>query len=184
MLKRIVWGIFCALLGTPGAFAQSVAGLGAITGTVRDASGAAVPGAQVLVANESKGIRRTFDTTEAGVFAALSLAPSPGYSVTAAKPGFATYELKDIQVLVGQNVGLDIALNVAGSATQIEVQATAPIVDSTKTDVSMVVGATQIQDLPINGRRVDSFVLLAPAVVPDGIFGLVSFRGIAGGNAF
>ena len=35
-----------------------------------------------------------------------------------------------------------------------------------------------------NGRRVDSFVLLSPAVVPDGTFGLVSFRGIAGGNSF
>ena len=46
------------------------------------------------------------------------------------------------------------------------------------------VGETQIQDLPINGRRVDRFVLLAPAVVSDGTFGLVSFRGIAGGNSF
>src|SRR5205823_2304943 len=42
----------------------------------------------------------------------------------------------------------------------------------------------QIQNLPINGRRVDSFVLLTPAVVPDGTFGLLSFRGIAGGNSF
>ncbi|MDQ2900872.1 MAG: TonB-dependent receptor, partial [Acidobacteriota bacterium] len=193
MSKRIlpatICAVFCALLCTllfcaPGAFAQSVAGLGAITGSVRDASGAAVPGAQVLVANESKGIKRTLETTQAGVFAALSLVPSTGYSVTVTKPGFATYELKDVQVLVGQNVGLDVALNVAGTSAQIEVQSTAPIVDSTKTDVSMVVGAMQIQDLPINGRRVDSFVLLAPAVVPDGTFGLVSFRGIAGGNAF
>jgi outer membrane receptor protein involved in Fe transport len=60
----------------------------------------------------------------------------------------------------------------------------APIVDATKTDVSQVVGSAQIQDLPINGRRVDSFVLLAPAVVADGNFGLISFRGVAGGNTF
>src|SRR4029078_8817876 len=85
---------------------------------------------------------------------------------------------------VGQNVALDISLSVAGTATQIQVEASAPVVDSTKTDVSQVVGSQQILDLPINGRRVDSFVLLAPAVVPDGTFGLVSFRGIAGGNSF
>ena len=36
----------------------------------------------------------------------------------------------------------------------------------------------QIDNLPINGRRVDTFVLLTPAVVPDGTFGLLSFRGI------
>ena len=42
----------------------------------------------------------------------------------------------------------------------------------------------EIEELPINGRRVDSFVLLTPAVSSDGTFGLLSFRGIAGGNSF
>src|SRR5689334_21273394 len=92
------------------AFAQSVAGLGAISGTVHDASGAAVPGAQVIVANESKCIKRTMDTTEAGVFAAPSLVPAMGYTVTVNKQGFATYEVKNLQITVGQNVGLDIVL--------------------------------------------------------------------------
>jgi Outer membrane receptor for ferrienterochelin and colicins len=176
--------LLAGVLAATGSFAQSVAGLGAISGTVRDASGAAVPGAQVLVSNESKGIKRALTTTDAGVFSASSLPPSTGYSVTVNKPGFAPSEVKDIQVLVGQNLGLEIALAVAGATTQIQVEATAPIVDNNKTDVSQVIGSTQILELPINGRRVDSFVLLSPAVVPDGTFGLVSFRGIAGGNAF
>lgn len=167
-----------------GANAQSVAGLGAVSGTVRDATGAAVPDAQVIVANESKGIRRTLTTTTAGVFTAPSLVPSTGYTVKVTKAGFDAYELKDLQILVGQDVGVEITLSVAGTATTVQVEATAPIVDSTKTDVSQVIGSDQILNLPINGRRVDSFVLLAPAVVPDGTFGLVSFRGIAGGNAF
>ena len=47
-----------------------------------------------------------------------------------------------------------------------------------------MINSSQIQNLPINGRRVDSFVLLSPGVVPDGTFGLLSFRGIAGGNSF
>src|SRR5438270_13960900 len=90
------------------AFGQSVAGLGAVSGTVRDASGAAVPGAQVVVANESKGIKRSMDTTEAGVFTAPSLVPAPGYMVTVNKQGFAPYEMKELQVLVGQDVKLQI----------------------------------------------------------------------------
>ena len=184
MKTKFVLSLLAGVLLAGGAYAQSVAGLGAISGTVRDASGAAVPGAQVLVSNESKGIKRTVTTTEAGVFTAPSLPPSTGYSVTVNKPGFAAYEVKDIQVLVGQNLGLEIALAVAGATTQVQVEATAPIVDNNKTDVSQVIGSTQILELPINGRRVDSFVLLSPAVVPDGTFGLVSFRGIAGGNAF
>src|SRR3982751_96730 len=144
--------------------AQSVAGLGAVSGTVRDVTGAAVPDAQVIVANESKGIRRTLTTTTAGVFTAPSLVPATGYSVKVTKSGFEPYELKEVQVLVGQDVNVDVALAVAGTATSIQVESTAPIVDSTKTDVSQVIGSDQILNLPINGRRVDSFVLLAPAV--------------------
>jgi len=184
MRNRIVVSVSLVAFACGSICAQSVAGLGAISGTVRDATGAAVVNAQVVVANEARGIRRTLQTTEAGVFTAPSLVPATGYSVTVTAPGFSQFDAKDIQVLVGQNVNLDIELTVAGTTTQIQVEATAPIVDSTKTDVSQVVGTLQIQDLPINGRRVDSFVLLAPAVVPDGTFGLVSFRGIAGGNAF
>ncbi len=184
MKNRTSLGLILLLLCGAAAFAQSVAGLGAISGTVRDASGAAIPNAQVVVANESKGIRRTLTTTDAGVFTAPSLVPAAGYSVTVNSQGFNPYEAKDVQVLVGQNINLEVELGVAGTTTQIQVEAAPPIVDSTKTDVSQVVGSIQIQGLPINGRRVDSFVLLAPAVVADGTFGLVSFRGIAGGNAF
>src|SRR3954454_1075142 len=182
MRKLIAIGVF-ALAYCGGAFAQ-VAGMGAISGTVRDASGAVIPDAQVVVSNESKGIKRTIRTTEAGVFAAPSLVPAAGYVVNVTKQGFSNYEVRDVQVQVGQNIDLAVLLSVAGAATQVQVEATAPIVDSTKTDVSQVIDTRQIQDLPINGRRVDSFVLLSPAVVPDGTFGLVSFRGIAGGNSF
>src|SRR4051794_29915540 len=182
MRKLIAIGVF-ALAYCGGAFAQ-VAGMGAISGTVRDASGAVIPDAQVVVSNESKGIKRTIRTTEAGVFAAPSLIPAEGYVVDVTKQGFNNYEVRNVQVQVGQNIDLAVLLSVAGAATQVQVEATAPIVDSTKTDVSQVIDTRQIQDLPINGRRVDSFVLLSPAVVPDGTFGLVSFRGIAGGNSF
>ncbi len=61
-------------------YAQSAAGVAGIAGVVRDASGSAVPGAAVLVANESKGIRRTLTTNEAGVFTAPALTPAAGYT--------------------------------------------------------------------------------------------------------
>src|SRR3989442_11468064 len=104
---RLPIGIIFAMLCSVSAFAQSVAGLGAISGAVRDASGAAVPGAQVVVANESKGIKRSINSTEAGLFTAPSLVPDTGYTVTVNKQGFAPYELKKLQVLVGQDVKLD-----------------------------------------------------------------------------
>jgi hypothetical protein len=58
------------------------------------------------------------------------------------------------------------------------------MIETTKTDVSQVIDSKMIVDLPINGRRVDSFVLLTPGVTNDGTFGLLTFRGVAGGNSF
>jgi outer membrane receptor protein involved in Fe transport len=74
-------------------------------------------------------------------------------------------------------------MQVASSSARVDVVATATPVEM-KTDVSQNVTQAQIDNLPINGRRVDSFVLLTPGVVPDGTGGLLSFRGIPGGNNF
>src|SRR5437016_4116873 len=166
------------------ALSQSGAGLGSISGVVLDASKAAVPGASVVVANEAKGIRRNLETNSQGVFTAPALIPAEGYSISVNKSGFATYQATGVTLAVGQNIDLHIALVVAGTEASVEVAAEAILVDDTKTDVSQLVNSRQILELPINGRRVDSFVLLTPAVVPDGAFGLLSFRGIGGHNAF
>ncbi len=164
--------------------AQNTAGTGSISGVVTDPTGSVVADAKVIVENPTRGLRRELETTTGGLFSAPSLTPSAGYRLSVNAPGFAAYKVEDIRVEVGQNVNLNAQLQVNSSTTTVEVSTEAPIVDSTKTDVSQVVNSQQILDLPINGRRVDSFVLAAPAVVSDGTFGLLSFRGIAGGNAF
>jgi hypothetical protein len=183
MRKNLHLLVLSFILALP-SFAQSQAGLAGITGVVQDPSGAPIPAAKVLVANESKGIRRNLETNSEGIFTAPALVPATGYSITVNVDGFAPYERKNIELLVGQSLSLPVAMSVAASATQVEVTAGAPIVETTKTDVSQVVTTGQITNLPINGRRVDAFVLLTPGVVSDGTFGLVSFRGIAGGNTF
>lgn len=161
-----------------------MAGLGGISGTVSDASGARIPGAQVTVTNADKGINRVLTTNEAGLFNAGSLTPDSGYAVKVTKDGFEASEVKAIVVQVGQVVNLNVALAVSGAAATISVVDEAPVVDSQKQGVSQVVTSEQIDNLPINGRRVDSFVLLTPGVTNDGTFGNVTFRGVAGGNAF
>ncbi len=184
MYKRILVSFCILAVFAAAAYAQAVAGLGGISGAVRDASGASIPGAKVLVANESKGIRRTLESNEAGVFSAPALVPSQGYSISVAKEGFAKWEARNVEILVGQTLNFNILLEVAAAATQVEVTSAAPLVEDTKTGVSQVVEKAQIDNLPINGRRADTFVLLTPAVTNDGEFGLVSFRGIASGNSF
>ena len=100
------------------------------------------------------------------------------------KPGFATYQVNSFDLAVGQLLSINASLTVAATGTQVSVSGDAPIVETTKTDVSGVVGQDLIDNLPINGRRVDSFVLLQPGVTQDAAFGLLTFRGNAGGNTF
>ncbi len=163
---------------------QNAAGVGSITGVVEDATGAVVPNASVVVANPSKGIRRDLTTNAAGIFTAPALVPAAGYEVTVSLQGFQTYQVHNIDLHVGETVTLAPRLAIGTATTQVEVTAEAPVVSSDKTDVSQVVDTRQILDLPINGRRVDSFILLTPGVVADASFGLMSFRGNPGGNSF
>jgi len=183
-MKKTIIATSLALLLACTAFAQATAGRGAISGTVLDASGAPVPDAKVVVSNPSLGLTRDLTTTGAGIFAAPALVPEKGYVVTVDKQGFTKYEARNLTVQVGETLNLNIALTVGGVSQQIEVSAMAPVVDDTKTETSQVVGNELINNLPINGRRVDSFVVLAPAVAKDADFGLVSFRGMAGHNSF
>src|SRR3954463_15078172 len=125
MRKFLVLCVF-TLSCTVSMFAQAAAGLGAISGTVRDASQAAVPDAKVIVTNPSMGVTRELQTNSAGSFVASSLVPSAGYQVKISKQGFNAYEAKDLEVQVGQVVNLNVPLTVGGVSTAVEVSATAP----------------------------------------------------------
>lgn len=165
--------------------AQSLAGLGAIAGTVHDASGAAVPGASVEVINHSLGIDRRLVATDAGLFTAPSLPPAPGYTVVVTSPRFNTSKTDGIVVHVGEEVAIPVQLSIASEQQTVTVSETSePIVDTVKTEVSDLINQQQLENLPINGRRADQFALLAPGVVPDATSGEVSFHGVPSGNQF
>jgi hypothetical protein len=183
MIRKAISATMFVLSCCSAVFSQSGGGLSSLTGVVTDSSAAAIANAEVLVDNQALGIHRKLQTNGSGVFNAPALVPSSGYEVTVNAPGFARFQNRDITILVGQNVTISAKLQVASSSTTVDVQDLAPMVE-TKIDVSQNVTQHQIDNLPINGRRVDSFVLLTPGVVPDGTFGLLSFRGIPGGNNF
>jgi carboxypeptidase family protein len=155
------------------------AGSGTITGTVTDPQGSSVPGATVVVRNTDTGIEKTLTTNEAGLYAATFLQPG-NYEVRISKEGFATKEYKNLTLQVGQTLGLDVAMVLKTTQAIVTVTGEAPLLETEKTEASQVVSQTLVQNLPINGRRWDNFVLLTPGVSTDGGFGLVSYRGISG----
>jgi len=113
------------------------------------------------------------------------LPAATGYEVTVNVPGFAQYAVRNIQLNVGQTLAINPVLEIASSTIQTDVVGTAPVLNENQTELSQIVNQVQIDALPINGRRVDSFVLLSPATTSDGTFGQISFRGVPGnGNTF
>src|SRR5262249_47876003 len=131
-------------IASPG-FGQSLAGLSALGGTVRDKSGASVPEASVTVSNASLGIERKAMTSADGYFLAPSLTPSIGYEVTVEKIGFSKYVAKNIQLIVGQNVTLSVDLSVSQQIETVTVSDATPLVETSKTGVSVAVEQDQIQ---------------------------------------
>lgn len=183
-MRKKLFQLLALLVCAVPSFTQTSAGVGAISGVVTDPSGALVGGATVVIENPNLGMRRDLSTTSGGVFNAASLVPNSGYSVSINAPGFAPFKEENVTVHVGQNVSIQAKLAVQSATQTVEVVDEAPIVDQAKTDVSQVIDEHQINNLPINGRRVDQFVLLTPGVTPDGTFGDLSFRGVPGGNTF
>src|ERR1700722_9080032 len=128
MRRNLFLGGVVFLLAAFSAWAQAPAGLAEISRIVRDASGATVPEAQVVISNESKGVHLELTTSEGGIFDAPALVPAPGYEVAISKAGFALYDVKDIVLEVGQNVNIVAPLSLAGTANAVKVEGIAPLV--------------------------------------------------------
>src|SRR5262245_64561584 len=103
MRKVILVSVLSCVILIP-ALGQSLAGLGAVSGTVLDSSNSPVPAAQVSVTNAGTGVTRRLTTNESGYFLAPSLQPGPDYEVKVQKEGFAIFAAKGLELQVGQNV--------------------------------------------------------------------------------
>ena len=155
------------------------AGAGAISGTVKDPAGAVVPGAGVTVHNTDTDVDRGLTSNEAGIYSAAFLQPGH-YDVTVSKAGFATSVRKAMELQVGQTLAADFTLTVQSTQTEVTVSEETPVIDPDKTEVSQVVSEAEVSNLPVAGRRWDTFVFLTPNVTTDGTSGMVSYRGLSG----
>jgi hypothetical protein len=136
---------------------------GAIVGTVRDSSGAAIPKATVTVSSAATGVMLSTVTNDAGEYQFPALVPGM-YSVKASAKGFGSQLRNDVDIHVQTRASVDFALQV-GEVTQVlEVQATAPLLQTESADVGGVVQEQQIRDLPLNGRRSADLALLEAGV--------------------
>ena len=136
---------------------------GSIIGSVTDPSGALVPDAHVILRSEDTGAQRTLTTDANGHFVASSVSVG-SYTISVDATGFAPYVQRAVTLTVGQSLRLDVALAVSGSES-INVQSAPPTVNTSTEQVSGLVDARQVKELPLNGRSYDQLLTLNPAVV-------------------
>lgn len=160
------------------AFGQSTV-TGAIGGVVTNPNGEVVPNAAVTVRNTETNKEDAATTDDQGRFKVSGLQPG-SYSVTINGTGFSPFT-GNVTVEVGRETSLNAALSIGPvSGGTVDVTAEAPVINTSQQDFSSNINQTSINELPINGRRWSNFALLTPGAVPDGTFGLISFRGISG----
>src|SRR5580704_9430425 len=165
-MKKLIslLGIFVFLLvGTRAARAQGVGASGNITGTVTDPSGGVVASATVVAEEPSRGLRFTEVSDTNGQYRFTGLPPA-SYTVTARSSGFQTQVLKGVIVNVGITTIADVHLAVATAATQVEVNAEPPVVETERGSQANTLNEQYIEDLPIDRRDYLTFTLLLPGV--------------------
>ncbi len=167
--------------------AQSVS-TAQIQGTIQDATGSAVPGAEIKVTQTETGAVRTVTSGADGgyVFANLAIGP---YRLEVSKAGFSTYVQTGIVLQVATNPTVDVALKVGAVSEQVQVEANAALVETQATGVGTVIENQRILELPLNGRQATDLIQLAGAAIPQGVAGAGGFPNtgqivIAGGQAF
>ena len=160
------------------AFAQSTT-TGAIGGVVTNPNKEVVPGAAVSVKNIDTNKEDSATTDDSGRFKVANLQPGR-YAVTVNSSGFSPLTQENVIVEIGRETPLEVSLSVGPVTGTVDVSAEAPVINTTQQDFSTNINQTSINELPINGRRWSNFALLTPGAVPDGTFGLISFRGISG----
>lgn len=132
-------------------------------GIVEDEKGAVVRGAIVSVADPARGLKRTVTTNENGSFAVLLLPPST-YTVTVDQAGFAPIEIQNLVLNVGDQKSLQIRLKIGQIGEAVEVTAEPALADESPA-VATVVDQQFVENIPLNGRSLQSLINLAPGVV-------------------
>ena len=148
---------------------------GAVRGVVMDEGGAVVAGATVRMEDGATRFAAETVSDRSGEFLVARLPPGI-YRATVQASGFERLVLSGVAVEVGAVTALDARLRVAGVMASVTVTAAASEQESAA--VASTITAGEIQRLPVNGRRWQTFALLAPAANPDAE-GLLSFRGLA-----
>src|SRR3984893_3225611 len=162
-LRPLVFLALAAIAAVPLCYGQASAINGEVSGTVTDPSGAAVAGATVQIANKGTGFKQSTKSTDTGLYR-FTLLPLGNYDLTVQAAGFADLSRNGIVVNAGATVTVDVPLQVAGAATQVQVTAVASLTDPSRTDIGSTLANDVTHNLPLVSRNPYNFILFQPNV--------------------
>ncbi len=161
--KVLAFVLVSLVLATAVAHAQGVGSSGQIKGVVTDATGAVIPNTNITAVDTERGVRYTTATGSGGDYEFPALPPGT-YNVTGQISGFETEVQKGVVLTVGAIAVLDFHLKVATTASQVEVTAEPPVVETDRGSQANTLTQEYIADLPIDRRDYLTFTLLLPGV--------------------
>jgi hypothetical protein len=153
----------CLLLGAGAAISQT-RDTATIKGRVLDAQHLAVPQADVTLKNSATGLERRTRTDAGGGFAFPEVPLTGQYALVVAKDGFQELKREAIDLRAGQAAIFELTLNVAGAASRVTVVGTADSVTADSAEIKTTLDAEQLDNLPINARKLTSAPLMDAAV--------------------
>ncbi len=161
--------------------------LATVFGTIIDASGAVISGAQITILNQSTGLKRNASTDLTGQYHIAGL-PTGNYSVRLEKEGFQTQVREGIALTSASEIMMNLSMTLGDLKQQVTVSADLAAIDNSTSTVSGLVPERSLTDLPLNGRDLFKAAILEPGVLPtpssapsllsDGNGGQVSVNGM------
>jgi carboxypeptidase family protein len=138
-----------------------------ISGTVKDQSGAVLPGVEVTATQTETGVARMTVTNETGSYVLPNLPIGP-YKLEATLPGFRAFVQTGIILQVNATAVVSPVLEVGQVNEQVEVQADAALVETRSSSVGLVMDQQRVRELPLNGRNLGDLITLSGAAVQTG----------------
>src|SRR5665213_1706920 len=133
----------------------------AINGTVRDATGAVVPGAQVKLKATSTGTERTTQSNSVGNYAFIDVAPG-SYAMEVTRQGFSTMQQNSFVLYVNQTATFNFSLAVGTQVQRVTVAAASAQLETSTANLGTVINQTEVTSLPLNGRNFTQLLTLSP----------------------
>ena len=155
---KLTMGAIALLLSCTALWAQS--STAQISGTIHDASGAAVPASEIKVTQTETGLVRTVTSGADGTYVLPSLPTGP-YTLEVTKQGFSRYVQPGIVLQVNANLTIDAPLTVGNVSEQVLVEASAAQIETRSTGIGQVVDNQRVLEMPLNGRNPLELVQLA-----------------------